>query len=56
MVTMQHLIVIVSSSLQIVPHMPEERVNGFFREVDADFDNRISYRDFEMMMKQFLIP
>ena len=41
---------------QILPHMPVERVNVFFKEIDSDLDGRVSYRDFEMMMKSFILP
>lgn len=28
----------------------------FFKEIDSDLDGRVSYRDFEMMMKSYMLP
>ena len=37
------------------PHIKEEQVETFFREVDGDMDGRISFRDFELMMQYFTL-
>lgn len=36
---------------QICPHFAEHRVELAFKEVDRDGDGRISYKDFDFMMK-----
>ena len=38
---------------QVAPHLAKERIPLFFKEVDLNGDGRVSYRDFELMMKQF---
>ena len=38
---------------QVVPHLAKERVSLFFKEVDLNCDGKVSYRDFELIMKQF---
>lgn len=38
---------------QVVPHLQEDLVESWFREVDADGDGRITYRDFELIMKSY---
>ncbi|XP_065886643.1 EF-hand calcium-binding domain-containing protein 11-like [Dysidea avara] len=37
---------------EIIPTMPQHQVKQFFKEIDLDEDGRISYKDFELMMKQ----
>ncbi|XP_035695722.1 EF-hand calcium-binding domain-containing protein 11-like isoform X2 [Branchiostoma floridae] len=39
---------------QVAPHIPRHRMEAAFREVDSDGDSRVSYRDFEYMMKYSL--
>ena len=36
---------------QIAPFLDSKSVEKVFREIDSDHDGRISYRDFEFMMK-----
>ena len=36
---------------QIAPHIAESEVETFFTEVDSNCDGRVSYRDFELLMK-----
>lgn len=36
---------------QVAPHLQKEVVRELFDEVDCDGDGRVSYRDFEIMMK-----
>ncbi|XP_078594242.1 EF-hand calcium-binding domain-containing protein 11-like [Branchiostoma floridae x Branchiostoma japonicum] len=38
----------------VAPHIPRHRMEAAFREVDSDRDSRVSYRDFEYMMKYSL--
>ncbi|XP_078673960.1 EF-hand calcium-binding domain-containing protein 11-like [Branchiostoma floridae x Branchiostoma belcheri] len=38
----------------VAPHIPRHRMEAAFREVDSDGDSRVSYRDFEYMMKYSL--
>ncbi|XP_072031072.1 EF-hand calcium-binding domain-containing protein 11-like [Amphiura filiformis] len=35
----------------VAPHIPSHRVQKVFSEIDRDGDGRVSYRDFEYMMK-----
>lgn len=44
-----------STFKQVVPHMDSTQIEAFFAEVDSNSDGRVSYRDFELMMKHFLI-
>ena len=37
---------------EVIPTMPQDQVKEFFKEIDMDEDGRISYKDFELMMKQ----
>lgn len=37
---------------EVIPTMPQDQVKQFFKEIDMDEDGRISYKDFELMMKQ----
>lgn len=37
---------------QVIPTIPKNQVKQFFNEIDMDEDGRISYKDFELMMKQ----
>jgi len=37
---------------EVIPTMPPHQVKQFFKEIDLDEDGRISYKDFELMMKQ----
>lgn len=37
---------------EVIPSMPQDQVKQFFKEIDMDEDGRISYKDFELMMKQ----
>ena len=39
---------------QIAPHMQEHAIESAFREIDRDGDGRVSYKDFEFMMKYSL--
>lgn len=36
---------------QIAPHIAEHTIERVFGEVDSNLDGRVSYRDFEIMMK-----
>uniref|UniRef100_A0A0B7APR9 EF-hand domain-containing protein n=2 Tax=Arion vulgaris TaxID=1028688 RepID=A0A0B7APR9_9EUPU len=36
---------------EVCPHFLEHRVEMAFRELDCDSDGRISYKDFDLMMK-----
>ncbi|XP_005093576.1 EF-hand calcium-binding domain-containing protein 11 [Aplysia californica] len=36
---------------QVCPHFPEHQVELAFKELDRDSDGRISYKDFDFMMK-----
>ncbi|XP_002739265.1 EF-hand calcium-binding domain-containing protein 11-like [Saccoglossus kowalevskii] len=38
----------------VAPHIAAHRVEAAFREVDRDADGRVSYKDFEFMMKYHL--
>ena len=38
---------------QVVPHIQDDLIESWFREVDADGDGRVTYRDFELMMKSY---
>lgn len=40
---------------EVVPRLDGELVAGCFRELDGNCDGRVSYRDFELMMKHFQI-
>ena len=35
----------------VAPHLASDRIPALFREVDWNGDGRVSYRDFELMMK-----
>ena len=35
----------------IAPHLPTHTIELSFRELDRDGDRRVSYKDFEFMMK-----
>lgn len=37
---------------EVIPTIPQSQVKQFFNEIDMDEDGRISYKDFELMMKQ----
>ena len=37
---------------EVIPSMSQDQVKQFFKEIDVDEDGRISYKDFEIMMKQ----
>ena len=37
----------------VVPHLATDQVVAMFRELDQNGDGRVSYRDFEIMMKYF---
>ena len=37
---------------EVIPTMPQHQIKQFFKEIDLDEDGRISYKDFELMMKQ----
>ncbi|XP_078001078.1 EF-hand calcium-binding domain-containing protein 11-like [Glandiceps talaboti] len=39
---------------QVAPHIATHRVDSAFREIDRDGDGRVSYKDFEFMMKYHL--
>ena len=36
---------------QVAPHLPAHAIESSFREIDRDGDGRVSYKDFEFMMK-----
>ncbi|CAG5119255.1 unnamed protein product, partial [Candidula unifasciata] len=36
---------------QVCPHLADHRIEMAFRELDSDKDGRVSYTDFDMMMK-----
>lgn len=36
---------------QVAPHIPQHTIETTFRELDRDGDGRISFKDFEFMMK-----
>ncbi|XP_061173747.1 EF-hand calcium-binding domain-containing protein 11-like [Saccostrea echinata] len=36
---------------QVAPHIPNHTIQSCFRELDRDGDGRISYKDFDFMMK-----
>ncbi len=38
---------------EVAGHVTDGDVEGFFAEVDMNCDGRVSYRDFELMMKHF---
>lgn len=38
---------------KVCPHVREEQVEAWFRELDSDMDGRVSYRDFQLMMLHF---
>ena len=40
---------------EVAPHISEELVEEWFDEVDSDSDGRVTFRDFEMMMKSFVL-
>ena len=40
---------------EAAPHISEELIEGWFSEVDSDSDGRVTFRDFEMMMKSFVL-
>ncbi|XP_069116140.1 EF-hand calcium-binding domain-containing protein 11-like [Argopecten irradians] len=35
----------------VAPHIPNHRIQATFRELDRDGDGRVSYKDFDSMMK-----
>lgn len=42
---------------EVAAHVAEEEVEAMFSEVDGNCDGRVSYRDFELIMKHFqLVP
>ena len=40
---------------EVSPHISEELVGRLFDEVDSDSDGRVTFRDFEMMMKSLIL-
>lgn len=36
---------------KVAPHVPMATVHSAFREIDQDGDGRVSYKDFDFMMK-----
>ena len=40
---------------EVAPTISEELIGRWFDEVDSDGDGRVTFRDFEMMMKSFLL-
>ncbi|KAI8788036.1 EF-hand calcium-binding domain-containing protein 11 isoform X1 [Biomphalaria glabrata] len=40
-----------SAFQQVCPHFPEHNIELAFKEIDRDGDGRISYKDFDFMMK-----
>lgn len=45
----------VQAFKEVVPLISNELVERWFEEVDSDSDGRVTFRDFEMMMKSFLL-
>lgn len=45
----------VQAFKEVVPLISDELVERWFEEVDSDSDGRVTFRDFEMMMKSFLL-
>ena len=43
---------VIQGFREVIPTMPQHQVKQFFKEIDLDEDGRISYKDFELMMKQ----
>lgn len=41
---------------QVVPQLKDETVKELFAEIDSNGDGRVSYGDFEMMMRSANIP
>ena len=41
----------IAAFRQVVPHVKEEVVKELFAEADSNADGKVSYRDFEIMMK-----
>ncbi|KAI0208016.1 EF-hand calcium-binding domain-containing protein 11 [Lamellibrachia satsuma] len=42
---------IIKAFSQVAPHMQRHAIESAFKEIDRDGDGRISYKDFEFMMK-----
>ena len=40
---------------EVAPSISEELIGRWFDEVDSDSDGRVTFRDFEMMMKSFIL-
>ena len=40
---------------EVAPLISEELIERWFNEVDSDSDGRVTFRDFEMMMKSFVL-
>ena len=40
---------------EVAPTISEELIGRWFDEVDSDSDGRVTFRDFEMMMKSFIL-
>lgn len=45
----------VEAFKEVTPSISEELIGRWFDEVDSDSDGRVTFRDFEMMMKSFLL-
>ena len=45
----------VQAFKEVAPTISEELIGRWFDEVDSDSDGRVTFRDFEMMMKSFLL-
>ena len=45
----------VQAFKEVAPTISEELIGRWFDEVDSDSDGRVTFRDFEMMMKSFIL-
>lgn len=45
----------VQAFKEVAPHISEKLTERWFSEVDSDYDGRVTFRDFEMMMKSFIL-
>jgi len=40
---------------EVAPSIKDDHIKKWFREVDNDLDGRVTYRDFELMMKSYVL-
>ena len=45
----------VQAFKEVATHVSEELIGRWFNEVDSDGDGRVTFRDFDMMMKSFML-